>query len=145
MFIVSGVTTPNPTIAGLGDRVAQPNVVHGMLRITRHPFLWGIALFGVGHLVVRHDAASWTMFGTLLFVAVVGTISIDAKRRRSHGAQWERFRLETSNVPFAAILGGRQQLRLKEIGTIRLLAALFVWAALIWAHPYLTADVGVLP
>ena len=115
-----------------------------MLRITRHPFLWGVALFSAGHLMVRHDAASWVLFGTLIFVALAGTISIDAKRCRSHGTQWERFRSDTSNVPFAAILTGRQRLRLSEIGAVRLLAAIAVWAAMIWAHPFLTGGVSVL-
>jgi uncharacterized membrane protein len=144
ILVVPGVMAPNPTIAGLGDTVAQPGIVRGMLRITRHPFLWGVALFSAGHLVVRHDAASLVLFGTLIFVALVGTISIDVKRHRSHGTEWARFRSETSNVPFAAILSGRQRLSLREIGAFRLVAALAVWAALIWAHPFFTGGVGAL-
>ena len=50
----------------------------GALRVTRHPFLWGIALFSVGHLATVPTRASLLLFGTLLVVALTGTVSIDA-------------------------------------------------------------------
>lgn len=137
MLILPGVTTANPTSVGQGGRVAKSDVARGMLRITRHPFLWGVALFSAGHLLVRLDAASVLLFGTFLVVALLGTVSIDAKRRRVHGADWARFAEQTSNVPFGAIFSGRQRLRLSEIGWGRAAAALVLWLALIWAHPIL--------
>jgi uncharacterized membrane protein len=137
MLIVPGVMTANPASVGQGSRVANADVAKGMLRITRHPFLWGLALFSATHLLVRHDPPSLLMFGTLVLVALVGTVSIDAKRRRVHGADWTRFAEQTSNIPFAAIATGRQRLRLSEIGRARAAVGLGLWAALIWAHPHL--------
>ena len=144
-FLFVGVMAPNPTIAGMGERTGEPGIVRGMLRITRHPFLWGVALFSAGHLAVRHDPASWILFGTLAFVAVMGTLSIDAKRRAAHGRAWQAFAAETSNLPFAAIVAGRQRLDLGEIGALRLLAAVALWAGLAWAHPYLSGGTSVAP
>ena len=79
-----------------------------MLRITRHPFLWGVALWAAGHLMVNGDLASLILFGSLLVLAVFGTGSIDAKRRRALGEKWDAFAAKTSAVPFAAIAAGRQ-------------------------------------
>jgi len=77
------------------------------------------------------------LFGSLLLLAVLGGASIDAKRRKALGARYDAFVAQTSNIPFAAILAGRQKLSLGEIGWWRLLLAVMVWAALIWAHPML--------
>jgi uncharacterized membrane protein len=82
----------------------RPDVVKGMLRITRHPFLWGVAIWASGHLSVNGDRASIVLFGSMLLLALFGTASIDAKRKRALGATWDAFAAQTSNVPFAAIL-----------------------------------------
>ncbi len=145
IFVFAGVMAPNPTIAGMGERAGDPGIVRGMLRITRHPFLWGLALFSAAHLAVRHDPASWILFGTVAAVALTGTLSIDAKRRAANGSAWRAFAAATSNLPFAAIVSGRQQLKLGEIGAVRLLAAAALWGGLAWAHPWLSGGASVAP
>src|SRR5262249_45825997 len=47
---------------------------------------------------------------SLLVLALGGTAAIDAKRRRSFGEQWMQFAAVTSNVPFAAIVAGKNRL-----------------------------------
>jgi len=136
-FIVAGLTTRNPTIAGMGASVHDQDVLHGMLRITRHPFLWGISIFSAGHMLVLGDLAAWTFFGTLLVLALTGTVSIDSKRRRAFGKDWAGFAASTSNLPFAAILKGRQPLKLLEIGWWRFLITVAVFVLLTFVHPYL--------
>jgi uncharacterized membrane protein len=112
-----------------------------MVRITRHPFLWGVALWAVVHLIVNGDLASLILFGSLLVLAVGGTVSIDAKRRRNFGDQWTRFANATSNVPFVAIAGGRNRLgaALAEIGVWRSMAAILAYAAAFYLHGRLGA------
>jgi uncharacterized membrane protein len=137
LLIVPGLATPNPTSVRQEGQLDRADVVRGMLRITRHPFLWGVAVWAIGHLVVNGDAASLVLFGALLALALFGTASIDAKRRRALGGKWDAFAAQTSNVPFAAITTGRQRLDVGEIGWWRILLAVVVWAALAWAHPYI--------
>lgn len=137
LLIVPGLTTPNPTSVRQEGALDRADVVRGMLRITRHPFLWGVAVWAAGHLLVNGDAASIVLFGAMLILALFGTASIDAKRRRALGAKWDAFAARTSNVPFAAIAQGRQSLSLGEIGWWRIVLAVGVWAALAWAHPFL--------
>ena len=136
-FVVLGLTSANPTSVRQEAALDRPEVVRGVLRITRHPFLWGVAVWALGHLLVNGDAASLVLFGSLLALAIFGTASIDAKRKRALGAKWDQFAAQTSNVPFLAMAQGRQRLALGELGWWRPLLALAVWAALIWAHPYL--------
>ncbi|HET9447050.1 MAG TPA: NnrU family protein, partial [Steroidobacteraceae bacterium] len=82
------------------------------------------------------DVAAALVFGSLLLLAVAGTSSIDAKRRRAYGESWEQFSRETSNVPFAAILQRRNQFwpALREIGVARPLIAIAIFAALFLLH-----------
>jgi uncharacterized membrane protein len=137
LLIVPGLTTPNPTSVRQEAALDRPDVVRGMVRITRHPFLWGVAIWAGGHLMSNGDGASIVLFGSLLALAVVGTASIDAKRRRALGARCDAYAAQTSNIPFAAIAAGRQRLALGEIGWWRLALGVAVWALMAWAHPYL--------
>lgn len=136
LFVVIGLATPNPTSVKQEGALDRDDAARGMLRITRHPFLWGVASWGFGHLLVNGDIASLILFGCMLALAVFGTSSIDAKRRRALGDKWDAFAARTSNVPFAAIAAGRQSLRLGEIGWWRICLGVLVWAALLVAHPY---------
>lgn len=137
LLIAPGLTTPNPTSVRQEGQLQHADVVKGMLRVTRHPFLWGVAIWALGHLIVTGDAASIVLFGSLLALALFGTASIDAKRRRKLGKTWDAFAAQTSNLPFGAIAAGRQRLSLSEIGWWRIGLAVLVWAVLAWAHPLL--------
>ena len=137
LLIVAGVTTRNPTIAGMAATVYDRHIVRGSLRISRHPFLWGVTLFAAGHMLVDPSLAAWGFFGTLLVLASTGTLSIDLKRRRALGDDWKAFAEATSNVPFWAIATGRQRLALGEIGWWRPLVGVALYTLLILAHPHL--------
>lgn len=137
LLVVPGLLTPNPTSVKQEGALDKPDAVKGMLRITRHPFLWGVSIWALGHLLANGDLPSVILFGSMLALGVFGTVSIDAKRRKALGAKWDAFAAQTSNVPFGAILTGRQKLSLGEIGWWRLLLAVAIWAALLWAHPML--------
>jgi len=86
-------------------------------RITRHPFLTGVGLWALVHLIGNGDVASVVFFVTWAIVALAGTVSIDAKRRRLLGGAWEPFAAQTSIVPFAALTAGRNRSIPREIGS----------------------------
>lgn len=128
LFAVVGVLTPGPTYAGFEAKsLARPTPAHGILRITRHPFMWGVALWAAAHLLVNGERFAVTLFGALGAMALYGARSIDRKCRARDAEVWDRFAAVTSNLPFAAILQGRNRLALGEIGW-RLAAALAVFA-----------------
>lgn len=137
LFVVIGLATPSPTRVGMESKLAQETeLARGMVRITRHPFLWGVALWALVHVVANGDVASLIFFGSLLVLALGGTVSIDAKRRRSFGDGWQRFAGATSNVPFGAIASGRNRLgpALREIGLLRPVIAIAAYAAFLVFH-----------
>lgn len=111
---VQGLMMRSPTRVQVGGVAAGPLPVFGVLRITRHPFLWGVAIWSAFHLAANGDEASVVFFGTFFVLSLLGTLSIDAKRRRKMGAAWNAFAAQTSNVPFAAVVTGRTRLRLAE-------------------------------
>jgi uncharacterized membrane protein len=137
IFLVVGLATPSPTRVGMESQLTRgPEIAKGIIRITRHPFLWGVALWALVHLVINGNLAALILFGSLLVLALGGTVSIDAKRRRAFGEQWRQFAGVTSNIPFAAIIARRNRLRpaLREIGIWRLLAALAGYAVVFYLH-----------
>jgi len=137
LFVGIGLATPSPTRVGMERKLTQgAEIVRGIVRITRHPFLWGVGLWAFVHLSVNGDLASVILFGSLLLLALGGTVSIDAKRHRTFGDQWSRFTQATSNVPFAAIATGRNQLRpaLREIGILRPVIATAAYALFFVCH-----------
>ena len=135
LLVITGFMTPNPGTVGQEDQVDRPGVVRGALRVTRHPFLWGVALISIGHMATVPSPRGLLLFGTLLVVALAGTASIDAKRRTLLGPRWTPFATATSNLPLAAILSGRQSLQVSEFsGKAPALAAAL--SALSWlVHP----------
>jgi uncharacterized membrane protein len=132
---VTGILTrPGPTTAGFeksGLALAKP--ARGVLPITRHPFLWGLAFWALGHLLLTGERFALMLFGALGLMVVFGARSIDRKGRARDPEAWARFEEATSNVPFAAIAQGRNRLALGEIGW-RLPVALLIVAIIAWAH-----------
>jgi uncharacterized membrane protein len=143
LFAVPGLLSNSPTRVRGDSQVDKPTAVTGMMRITRHPFLWGAAIWAVAHIIANGRLADLILFGGILITAMLGPLSIDAKRRRALGDRYRAFEAQTSNIPFAAIIQGRQTLKLGEIWW-RLLVAVGVWAATLFLHPYFTGGVRPL-
>ena len=140
LLVVIGLTTPNPTSVAQEGRLAQPP--QGIVRVTRHPFLTGVGLWALVHLIGNGDVASLVFFATWAVVALAGTVSIDRKRRRLMGAAWEPFAAQTSVVPFAAVAAGRNRFRLREIGAWRWGIAVVAYALMLGGHSHI---IGVSP
>jgi uncharacterized membrane protein len=134
LFIVLGLLTPGPTLVGAEKLLARGVEARGIHRITRHPFLWGLALWAVVHAAWNPDDANLLFFGTFVVVAGVGTFSIDAKRARLFGDHWQRYATQTSNIPFAAIAQGRNRLAVGELGWGKLAAAVAAYVAFALLH-----------
>ncbi|MGH8481921.1 MAG: NnrU family protein [Nevskiaceae bacterium] len=134
LFIVLGLATPGPTIVGAEKLLAKGVEARGVHRITRHPFLWGVALWAAVHLAFNPENANLWFFGTFVLVAAAGTFSIDAKRARAFGEAWQRYAAQTSNIPFAAIAQGRNRLVVGELGWVKLGAGVAVYVAFALLH-----------
>ena len=134
MSLVIGVTSPNPSLAGMEGRFRGEIQALGIFRVTRHPVQTGIALWALGHLLANGDTASIWFFGAMLALAVGGAVSLDRRKARNKGEAWRAFAGTTSLLPFAAILRGRNTFRGGEIGFWRPGLALAIYAILIAFH-----------
>lgn len=124
---VLGMTQRNPFSIGLGGRGYDP-ARPGIVRLTRHPIIWGLGLWAGAHVVPNGHLAGLVLFVPLLLLCLVGPRILDAKRRRSLGeAEWRR--LAEAARPFDA---GRL---LAELGWARILGGLILYPVLLWLHP----------
>jgi uncharacterized membrane protein len=134
---LQGLFMRNPTAVLQEGVIRREGTIHGVLRITRHPFLWGVVLWSGFHLLANGDLASVLFFGTFFIVALLGTFSIDAKLRRRLGGAWDAFAARTSNIPFAAVLAGRNRLNIGESLGWRFWLALLIFVVFLFAHVHL--------
>lgn len=145
ILIIGGYTTANPTAVGMERAAGDDDPAPGILRVTRHPVLWGLGLWALSHIPPNGDLASLLFFGSLAVLALGGTALIDRKKRLALGSNWARLAEVTSNIPFAAILSGRSRLRPHEIGLLRIIAGLLLYAVLLLAHPLITGRPVLIP
>jgi uncharacterized membrane protein len=125
----------NPTMVGADVLLKSEEPARGMIRITRHPIMWGIMLWAAAHIAASGDPRSLVFFGGFLLVALFGTLSLD--RRKRADPNWPRFAAATSHVPLAAIAQGRNHVAWREIGWTRPLIGLAAYAILLVLHPWL--------
>lgn len=142
VLVVLGLTTPNPTMVMAEKRLHASDPAPGILKITRHPMMWGIALWSLSHIPANGDKASLVLFGTLAFTALVGMPMIDRKREESQGAAWGPFALTTSAIPFLAAIQGRTKIAWGEIGMRKVAAGVALFLAFAFLHETI---IGVSP
>lgn len=115
VLLVGAFTVPNPTAVGGEKVLASPEPARGVLRVTRHPFLWSVVMWALAHLLVNADASSLVFFSSLGLTALRGTFDIDRKRRGTSADEYARFEAKTSNVPLGALVSGRNRLVIREM------------------------------
>lgn len=135
LLAVGGYTQRNPTAVMQKRFLTVERPAPGVLAITRHPLMWGIGLWALTHLVVAGDLAGVIFFAALAILSLWGTRLIDQRKQRSWPAEdWQRFSSVTSNLPFAALLSSRTELRLSEIGWWRILLTGVLYIVFILLH-----------
>lgn len=138
LFLVAGFSTPSPTGAGQENVAKQEGAgPKGIQAVTRHPALWGFAVWALSHLATNGELHVVIVAVAILVLALGGMLHIDARRRVSLGAAWDAYAAKTSILPFAAIAAGRARLVPAEIGVWRVLIAAAFYVAMFFAHPYL--------
>lgn len=137
LFMVAGFSTPNPTSVGQAKLASEEGAVRGIFTVTRHPALWGFALWATAHLFANGELRAIVVFVAILALALAGMRHIDIRRAAELGADWKTYADRTSIVPFAAIASGRTRLDLRGIGVVRTAAAAFTYVAILHTHALL--------
>lgn len=142
ILVVAGMTTRAATALGQEDAARAQDPAPGILRITRHPFLWGVVLWAASHILVNGDSSSALLMGGFLVLALGGMYHIDHRREEKLGGTWGPIRLTTSVVPFAAIATGRTSMDWRGIGIWRPVLGLVLYVVFLYLHPLFF---GVMP
>jgi uncharacterized membrane protein len=137
ILLAGGLFARNPTIVGADRLLKSPDPARGMIRVTRHPIMWGFLLWAVAHVLARGDLKSLIFFGSFALLAGGGTLLMDRRKQQSLGEDWQRFAAVTSNLPFAAIAQGRNRFDAKEIGWRNPAIGLALYLLFFWFHPAL--------
>jgi uncharacterized membrane protein len=97
VLIVAGLVQPSPAALGGGRAV-----VRGVARVTRHPTLMGIGLWGVAHLLLATvHASELAFFGGFAIFAVVGCEHQD-RRKLAESEAYRAFHAATPFLPFSS-------------------------------------------
>jgi uncharacterized membrane protein len=134
ILLAGGLFTRNPSAVGQAKALKADEPARGMLRITRHPMMWGFMLWALAHVLAQGELKSSLFFGTFLVLAGLGAALIDIRKARTLGEDWTRFAAVTSYLPFAAIAQGRNRLVLSEIGLRGLVIGLALYGVLFYFH-----------
>ncbi len=134
--LAASLTPQNPTMAGAGSSQLTDGP-KGIFRITRHPMMWGTALWGILHVLANGDLAALIFFGGFAVLAIFGTALIDRRKARLLGDDWQAFAAQSSHIPFAAILSKRNHFSAKEIGWLPVILGIALYLALLVLHELL--------
>jgi len=135
-LVIVGYFTPSPTgIRALWGLPEKP--VQGIVRVSRHPIMAGIALWALVHIICNGNLAAWLFFGTLLAQATLGAINIDRKRLVAYGDEYVSIMKRTSIIPFVAIIEGRTAFVPEELGYARMFLAASMFAVFTVLHELL--------
>jgi uncharacterized membrane protein len=146
-FVTAGLLAPNPLSISFRAG-AEPGAI---VRITRHPIVWGFLIWAVAHSPPNGDLVALALFGGMAAFSLAGFALLDAKARRRLGPdRWARVSRTTSIVPFAALLSGRTRLGpVQPLALAGIVAAAFyLWFVLrghLWligADPLALVDLG---
>jgi uncharacterized membrane protein len=95
-LVLGGATSPGPA-----SIVPGSSEVKGLFRITRHPLLMGISLFGLAHLLAANtNAAELAFFGGFVLFTGVGCWHQDQRKLVTLGDDFRRFHDATPFLPF---------------------------------------------
>jgi uncharacterized membrane protein len=126
LVLFLGSMASNPAFPGVQHPEGPMPAPRGVFRVTRHPMMWGFALWALSHILVAPTGRTIVLAGAILVLALVGAALQDGKKRKLVGQAWQSWEAQTSFWPNLARLGAA--------GWRLWLAALIAFLVLTWAH-----------
>ena len=115
----------NPALPGA--RVERGRQPHGVFEITRHPMMWGFALWAIVHLMVVGTPKAMVFDGAILLLAIGGSSAQDSKKRKIMGERWHEWAAQTAFIPFSRGVANP--------GLVAMLGGTLLFFLATWAHP----------
>lgn len=126
LVLLLGSLRGNPALAAPGAAAAAQREPSGVFRVTRHPMMWGFALWAVSHLVLWWSWRTMVVALAILVLALVGARLQDRKKEVLMGEAWRGWEAKTSYWP--------RWSKLSSAGPLLWIAAIAAWLGITWAH-----------
>ena len=106
MVLLAGSVVGNPampTPQAAEQARAEPK---GVFKVTRHPMMWGFALWALSHIVIHYSLRTTITALAIGILALVGAKLQDRKKEVLMGEAWAQWESKTSYWPrFGALFG----------------------------------------
>ncbi len=112
-----------PTPMAQDQARAQPS---GVFRVTRHPMMWGFALWAFSHIVLWWSTRTLVVALAMGFLALVGAHMQDRKKRVLMGDAWVQWESRTSYWPRWGASA--------SVGAVPLIGGFALFLGLTWLH-----------
>lgn len=116
----------NPALPAPGADIAATQAPRGVFRVTRHPMMWGFALWAIAHLVLWWSWRTVIVAFAILVLALVGAQLQDRKKAALMGTAWSEWERSTSYWPRWSAL--------PEAGAVLWAVASAAWLAITYGH-----------
>lgn len=133
-ILFMGSLVGNPALPAPGAAAAARAAPQGVYAITRHPMMWGFALWAFAHALVVPTPGQIALSAIIAFLALVGSAGQDVKKARLMGDAWRHWAARTSFVPFARQLRGATPWGAAIPRPHALFGGIVLWLAATWAH-----------
>jgi uncharacterized membrane protein len=115
----------NPALPGA--RLERGKAAGGVFAVTRHPMMWGFALWAITHIIVVATPKALLFDGAILFLALAGSVGQDRKKAKLMGERFHEWTAQTAFIPF-----GRG---FANPGTVALIGGTLLFVVATWLHP----------
>ncbi|MBA4748719.1 MAG: MFS transporter [Sphingopyxis sp.] len=132
LFLGSLIGNPALAVPGAAKAAAAP--ARGVFAITRHPMMWGFALWAVAHIIVVPTPGQILLCLALIILALGGSLGQDSKKAKLMGAAWQDWQARTAFVPFSGQISGRLRWADAMPRPHALFGGIVVWLVATWAH-----------
>lgn len=126
LVLFLGSLRGNPALPAPGAAKLAAQEPRGVFAVTRHPMMWGFALWALAHIALWWSTRTLIVAGAVLILALVGAHLQDRKKRALLGEGWAGWEAKTSYWPRWSKLFGA--------GARLWLAAIAVWVPVTWLH-----------
>lgn len=126
MILLAGSLIGNPALPTPMAEAQARATPRGVFLVTRHPMMWGIALWAGSHIVLWWSTRTLIVALAMGILALVGAKLQDRKKEVLMGAAWAQWESNTSYWPrWGQLLG---------VGAVPLVVGTALWLVASWLH-----------
>ena len=126
LLLFLGSLRGNPAFPNPAAAKPIPRAPTGVFAVTRHPMMWGFALWGLSHIVLWWSWRTVIVGATIMFLALVGAHLQDRKKAALMDEGWRAWARQTTYRP--------QWGHLFAVGPLQGLIAVALWLAITYGH-----------